>query len=436
MNLNLLCHWLNLILSYAVSGYVLMQFFLALFKPRFPRWTRIAAWGGFVAGAILLNLTQLPLVKSGFGLFSSCLIAQLLFDCPNPRKKIAAAIFFFLYLLILDALSVQLLSLCTAQAIAEIQDNALLLFVSGVGNQIALLCSYRGVILLIKRRPCDGIARHQSLFLLFLADFEILELHFSIHIVEGTLNRVILALLSLGFLVLDLCLIRVFDAISLKYQLETAIALKDQQLHMQDSYYRSLELQHEKSQRLLHDTKNHLLTLEALYNTGAADEAQAYTEALLKRLAEADFKYHCANKIFSMIINDKILKCEKRGIRFEISLDGGLLDFLSPFDMTTIFSNLLDNAIEAAAALKDRGLIEITGHRRRGMLFIDISNTCDPSKINWSPDGRLQSTKSAAPSGLGLKNVAEAVGKYGGALHITVDTTFNVHLYFPLAEES
>lgn len=49
----------------------------------------------------------------------------------------------------------------------------------------------------------------------------------------------------------------------------------------------------------------------------------------------------------------------EKGISVTIKVDNVNLNFLAPIDITTIFGNLLDNAIEAAEKLKERNIFRL-----------------------------------------------------------------------------
>lgn len=49
----------------------------------------------------------------------------------------------------------------------------------------------------------------------------------------------------------------------------------------------------------------------------------------------------------------------EKGISVTIKVDNVNLNFLAPIDITTIFGNLLDNAIEAAEKLEEEKYISI-----------------------------------------------------------------------------
>lgn len=336
-------YWGNLILSYGVSGYVMLKFMFELFEPKYKKTAYMAAWLTFVIVAICFNETKVAILKSIYGILASCLIGVTLFKSPSKRKIIGVAVFFFLYLLIVDALSVLIFTIISGKSLELVQGNSILLFVCGLCNQVMLLCFYKPMIGIMKRHQFEGINRQQNIFLIILALFETLLFIYISGIIDNTSNSIVLILLTTSFLGFDLYLIYLFEAISQKYALENEMELRDQQLSMQSNYYHSIETQYDNSRRLIHDMKNHMQTLEELYSSGSGVEAKHYAQTILKSMDSFSGRFKCKNRILTIILNDKILKCDEKEININFEVEDIDFDFIDPFDMTTIFSNLLDN---------------------------------------------------------------------------------------------
>jgi len=108
----------------------------------------------------------------------------------------------------------------------------------------------------------------------------------------------------------------------------------------------------------------------------------------------------------------------------DCNLAGVSLNFLSDLDVTAIFANLLDNAIEAREKERDFKL-KIQGEQIRDFTVVEISNT------SHSPYQKGHSGK-AGHEGLGLINVKQAVEKYHGEMRVeSGGNLFSVTLVFP-----
>lgn len=97
---------LDMFLSYGVSGYVMIKFLSDLFERKYSGKIYILAWLLFVVVAIAFNLTGIAILKSIYGIISACALGLLLFKAKDKRRIVGAGVFFFLYMFIIDTLSV------------------------------------------------------------------------------------------------------------------------------------------------------------------------------------------------------------------------------------------------------------------------------------------------------------------------------------------
>lgn len=202
---------------------------------------------------------------------------------------------------------------------------------------------------------------------------------------------------------------------------------------MQNSYYHVIETQYDRSRRLIHDMKNHMQTLEELYSIGNKKEADDYAKTILSSMDRMGSRFKCTNRVLNIIMNDKILKCDEKSIKLETEIEDIDLDFIEPFDITTIFSNLLDNAIEACETLEDsRRIISIRLYHYKNFIVVKISNRFRESLI-WDNNNNLVSTKNGNHMGLGIKNVKFTVEKYDGNIEFKKNKDkFEVKVLFSL----
>lgn len=153
-------------------------------------------------------------------------------------------------------------------------------------------------------------------------------------------------------------------------------AYRIQQLEAQCSYYKDHIRDEERVRSIYHDLKNHLLVLE---NGSSTAETQRMAEKLHSRIVDYGDYVHTGNEFLDIILKDKAAKAHQRKIDFSAmaSFDG--IDFMEPLDISTIFGNALDNAIEASEALpEDKRLITVKAEQVRDMLLITVENNTQP----------------------------------------------------------
>lgn len=116
----------------------------------------------------------------------------------------------------------------------------------------------------------------------------------------------------------------------------------------------------------------------------------------------------------NILLTDKEMLMKDKGISLDIKIDNVSLDFIEPIDVTTIFGNLLDNAIEAAEKVEGDRYIYIKIGSRHQMIVIRIENSCNI--VRWKND--MPISKKGKNGGIGLLNVKSSIEKYDGNLNL------------------
>ena len=260
--------------------------------------------------------------------------------------------------------------------------------------------------------------------ILYLADIHIY--------LYGDFYCVVLSyLLILG---MNLYVTYVFDAVWLKQQLRHELTLYQQQSQLQYEYYESLEQKYQDSRKLIHDMKNHLLALNDLY-TNENENGVRYQQELLKMMDSLGQTCYTGHQLLNVILNEKLKEAEKLGIKTEIQIHAvpaGLTDV----DVTAIFSNLLDNALEACKEIAGERFLSLKIDRHGDFLIVKMRNSMEGQ--SEERNGRFRSTK-AGHTGIGLSNVMRTVEKYGGTCRFHQETgadlcEFQTDLVIPVEE--
>ena len=91
----------------------------------------------------------------------------------------------------------------------------------------------------------------------------------------------------------------------------------------------------------------------------------------------------------------------------------GCVDFLSKYDLTALFSNLLDNAVDAAKNIPNSFIeLNISAHNHDSIV-ISMVNSC--KKDPFTRSHRLTSTKKDKQNhGYGMKSIERVIKKYNG----------------------
>ena len=194
-------------------------------------------------------------------------------------------------------------------------------------------------------------------------------------------------------------------------------------LETQTRYYEEKMRDEERIKEIYHDMKNHLLLLEEEWG----EKHSTGIENLRKEMAQYENYYRTGNKFVDIILKDKLTKAAEYGIHIEDSVELIDIDFIEPLDLSTVFGNLLDNAIEACRLIEEpeKRQISISSKRENNILVISIKNNRVCGNIKNAPKKVIH--------GYGLANVTAAVHKYEGEIDIMEgEQEFAVNIVIPI----
>ena len=180
-----------------------------------------------------------------------------------------------------------------------------------------------------------------------------------------------------------------------------------------------------------HDLKHRLIALRDMHGEEQARALQDVENAA--NIYDAVVQTGC--KPLDLIIKNKVLLCEKYGIRFFYMADGEKLSFMSAVDIYSLFGNALDNAIAASQQVEDesRRLINLAVAARGRLLPIHVENyTAQEPAIG--ADGLPRTTKAdAANHGFGMISMRRTAESYGGVMSVSCKNhIFSLDMTIPI----
>lgn len=211
--------------------------------------------------------------------------------------------------------------------------------------------------------------------------------------------------------------------------------LVQEKLDLQYKYYRGIEEEQEKVRKLYHDMRNHISCIQLLANSEAAN---SYIKKIEEQLNGVEKYYDTGSHLVDIILKDKQKEAEDKEIEFIAELDFGKCDFIEMIDVTSLFSNLINNAIEACDKITDQAVkktIKLKGTYINNF-FVLCSSNSKTNKVQIVKDRFITDKEDASIHGLGIKNIKTAVYRYGGEVTITyTEEEFLVKVLIPLNQE-
>lgn len=214
-----------------------------------------------------------------------------------------------------------------------------------------------------------------------------------------------------------------------------SILIKQQKLEedhllyeINQTYYKNMEQQQYEIRRLRHDMANHLQTLASI----PTEELKDYLGSLNNDIAFDNTITFCKDNTINAVLNNKLNRIKDLSIQFDYHI---LITNELPItktDICALFSNFMDNAIEACEKIESgEKIISLDAKTGKGLLVIHVVNTFVPVS---NLDIDLKTTKKDALNhGYGLKSIREIVTRYHGNYEIDCSNNkFSLFLYVPI----
>ena len=200
------------------------------------------------------------------------------------------------------------------------------------------------------------------------------------------------------------------------------------QLQQQFAYYQEKLKDEEKVRSVYHDMKNHLLVLQRQINS---PETAEMVEKLQSQVAMYGDYEHTGNDILDIILKEKSETAREKHIALSVAVDLNGVDFIEPLDISTIFGNGLDNAIEASEKLpEEQRAILVKAGRVQNFFSVLIENSCLQNR-EYTKQRTAKSDDFL--HGFGISNMRKAAEKYDGQLTIKCENEkFTLKILIPI----
>lgn len=214
----------------------------------------------------------------------------------------------------------------------------------------------------------------------------------------------------------SIVLILLFRQIVKENKKKTQYELMKNKLDMQYEHYLSIQDSHMKVKKLYHDINNHICCIDNLKNNNK--EVSEYISNLKDEIKSFKDNYNTGNMILDIIINEKSDICSKKGIKFICDINFSKVNFIKPIDISSIFANVLDNAIEACDKIHDENIekyIRIKGTISKTYFVIK----CENSKVNnikFKKNKLITDKMDKFVHGIGTQSIKSSLEKYNGEL--------------------
>ncbi len=396
----------------------------------------IILWVISTAIYILVNRTvsyfNLPLyLNSVYGLIHINVWSVIL--CKQKlKRKILFNIIYFLILFVADFLSVSVWAVIESINLQGVLTNDRYVIFSCALNLLLMFLLCNIFIYVLSRKELTKIKTTQILLLLLLTVFEISVVYSYAFKISSYLDGIIAIIMLVGFLSLNFAITYIIEMMAHFYEDKMKLQLMRKQNELQLANYMETDRKYQEARKIIHDMKKHLYTLGKLINIDN-DKAQNYIKLIEDGMDSLGGVFHCRNKILSIVMGQKISVAENENIKVKTDVEDLALEFIDDVDITAIFANLWDNAIDACCKLKteDRFINVIIG-RSNGFIMICFENSYNG--IIKKEDSKIKSVKKDH-TGWGLSIIKSTAEKYNGIFFTEYDDkVFEAKLMIPVSK--
>lgn len=244
-------------------------------------------------------------------------------------------------------------------------------------------------------------------------------------------NEMLILLMLLGLVIINAFALSYGSNTTQNSILRYKLKKEEEKNKITYEYYKNMEENYSKCKNVLHDVKNHVQVMDALYASGQLENANEYAGTLAKEIDGIYPECYSTHKILNIILHDKKKKAEEYLINMEFQVEEVSFDFLSDYHLSTILCNLFDNAITACRKLPEKKrFIKFKIRTINSFLVMKIENPIDPEHVKeMEPKNIIHRMR----FGTGLENVNNVVTANKGEISTDIsDEMFCISITFAL----
>lgn len=295
-----------------------------------------------------------------------------------------------------------------------------------VPSKILYFFLLQSISLFIKKRKTRGLSSDQST--LFLVVFPLMSGFIALVFTTICMN------ISLPLFLYIMITISVFLLLALNIFLawfHTYIQEKNQtflemQLRLQKEYdtvkyFDALRKQDEKEKILIHDIRKHLMSIAELNERNETQKITSYINQIVQSSDLQNSVRSCDNDLLNTILFRFKQQYKEFGVSFTTNIQSNCIDFLSEYDMTALFCNLLENALDATKKLANSFIeLSVTAHNSNEIIIAMI-NSCENNPFDTKGHRLVSSKKDKLRHGYGMTSVQHIISKFDGNSQIYFD---------------
>lgn len=441
MNINILWHVFQLVIFIGYSAFFAYRVFENHLKvSREGYWIRVAVYMLLMTVAVCLFLTELSPWKGvgGVGVLLVFLLTFIVYKSFTDKKPI------FLLFVMFVLLNVQINSLLLAQATLDFHilpalfsyENGDFLFLSAIYGSLSFALGYFLLAKYYKRVVDEDIILRQTKYLFWLPMlfYMMIEVIFCsiLKNYDNIRKEMFLPLLGLNLLALITYYAALksindnFDAVQEQEKLLKA----EKQLDLWQAQYENLRDKMTADARERHDWRQHIIAIMGFTENKDLQGLNKYLSEYKEKYLAPDEEEVCDIPALNLLFQYYRRQAEARGTVLHIENVVIGMCRISVSELTIVFGNLLENALEVCARTRDdKTYIQLKIIKDKNNLILLCSNSCDEQPAKSGE--HIKACKNEM--GVGIASVQDIVRKYNGYMKIeNVGNVYKVYAYLQI----
>ncbi len=334
----------------------------------------------------------------------------------NIIKRIFSVVLICALLLMFEVVFGLLISLIYDSTIAQMQTDLSIYIQCILFSKLSLLAIIKFISNLYKPKN-NNISIPILITLVFLpiTTFVIIyTLTYYVYDEDNSAIRFFIMLSSFLVVISNIFVFYTFDYIQKQDEQKNNLKLQAMQVKLEYQYYVDLSEKQLLSNKTLHDLKNELFAIRSMLNVDSK-MVKEEIDRICNIVTDAHSKEITGIESIDSLLASKIIVAKSRDIKIEIISFISKINPNSIIDLTIIFGNLMDNALEACEKVATNKFINLEIRQIKNNLIIKVENSSIDNDFN-----NKTTKENKYLHGFGLKNVKDICDRYEGIMEFGI----------------
>lgn len=403
------------ILTVSADAYILFDYFDAFYQ---RKWEGIKFLAGVFSYMLIMMLSSyigIPYINLIIAT-AVVLFCALVFYKGSVRSRILSTFVYITFIIICDMIVVFSINLLVPATVQELHADEAHNIPFLIYAKILTFVIFRGVVQMKKSSQSKLLKKDffALIFVSLISLYIVLTLFLGDSIKHDS-KAIINFFICIGLFISNIVIFRLFLKSSKYAQIEMEQSLILQNIETSKKRYSEVITIQNQIKNMWHDINNHIACVKGMIGSNEG-EAAKYIDEIEKKVGDYVSQITFGNSVIDTILYIKTAKAKELGIDINMTLDMDK-NIINPVDLCTIFSNALDNAIEACEEVEEgKRFVRLKAVQNEGILYIKIINSSLDRKKNG--DSYRTTKKDKKRHGIGLKSIQSAVDTYSGSMQI------------------